>query len=247
MYGKTYLYFSVGLVIMMFFVQFFSLLLEAGRTDYFKSFYIPMFFMLYAFSSIVAVGTSFPSLRSPDKASNFLQLPVAVFEKFLAEFLIRIIGFNLLFFPLFWLTFKISYGIYRLFSWSNQLIINEVDGLGLFSAFYDVNGLFENISVAFSIFSAMCFLFMGASYFKKYALFKTFLTLIFMVFFFMVLMIGLSHIFLPNYVEGFQIITFSRRINENLVSTEIYAAIIGVFSSLFFLPIAFLKLKEKQV
>lgn len=246
LYGKKYFYFFVVLVLFMFSVQIISLVTKSGRVDYFQSYYIPMFFGLYAISAIIAVGTSFSSLRSSNKASNFLQLPVIVSEKFLAEFLIRIVGFNLLFFPLFWLTFKLATFIYNLFGWANPLKIYQVESLGLFSAFYYVNGLFENISVALSIFSVFCFLFMGASYFKKYAILKTILTFFGLVFFGFVLMVALSHIFFPDYVEGFHIVIFPRRINENLISTHFYAAILGVFSSLFFLPIAFLKLKEKQ-
>lgn len=243
MYGKTYLYFSIGLAIALFSLDFFTLNTAYYKNNFFKNNYIPMFFMLYAISGILVIGTSFPSLRNKNKIANYILLPVATFEKFLGEFIIRIIGFNLLFFPLFWLVFKMAYAFYHLFEWAHPL---EIESFGIFSPFYGIPNTLDKFAVL-SILSLSAFLFMGAAYFKKNALVKTIITFSLLVIFFFVLMVGFSHLFLPNYVKGIDIEIFSRRINKDSIGVQLYAYIIGFGSSLFFIPIAYFKLKEKQV
>lgn len=244
MYGKSYLYFSIGLLIALFSINFFTLSTATISIRFLKGYYIPVFFMIYTISCVIAVGTSFPSLRNSNKISNYLLIPVSTFEKMLLEFMIRIIGFNLLFIPLYWLVFKIAYAVYHLFEWNNPIVIGSFD---IFSPFYALTNALDKFAVILSILSLSSFLFMGAAYFKKNALFKTIFTLSILVVFFFVLMVGFSHLFLPNKVEGIDIEILSRRINKDLWNTQLYAYIIGIGSSLFFIPLTYFKLKEKHV
>jgi len=242
--GRTYLYFSIGLFMTLFFIIFFTISTASPRLEFVKQYYIPIFFFTYLIGGVMAIGTSFPAFRNANSTINYLLLPVSDLEKFLVQFSIRIIGFTLLFFPLYWVVFKLAYSTYNLFEWKDPI---QIESFGIFSGFHYVVTTLDRFVAGFSIFSVTTFLFAGATYFKKYAVFKTMLTFSLFTIVLFVFMVLLSHLFLPDMVKGFDIRILNRKINDDLVSFQLYASIFGIGTSLFLLPLAYFKLKEKEI
>ena len=109
--GKTYLLALVGLVVILFIVDVFTLNTASPRINFNRGYYTPIFVFFLILSSVIAAGTAFSALRSSKSSINYLLIPVSNFEKFAVQFLIRIVGLVLLFLPLYWLTFKLAYSL----------------------------------------------------------------------------------------------------------------------------------------
>jgi len=242
---KTYLFFCVGIAIILFCANFFALNQTSTSRGFLKRDYQPLFFVTFTLCSIVAIGTSFPSLRNKKDSSHYLLLPASVFEKFLTQFLIRIVVFTAFFYILFWLEFKFTTAIYQSIEWKNTLTVKSFD---LATPFSDLTRTLDLLAVLFGIFSIATFLLMGAAYFKKYALFKTILAFGLLIGLFFLTMVVGSHMFYPEKTqEFFSIKIDTYKISENLHNVQMYIYIVVTAASLFFLPITYFKLKEKQV
>jgi hypothetical protein len=191
------------------------------------------------------MGTSFPALRNKKEASHYFLLPASIFEKFLIQFLIRIVAFSTFFYLIFWLEFKFTAAIYQSIEWRKTITIESFD---LFAPFTDLNRTLDLLAVLFGMFSIASFLLMGAAYFKKYALFKTILTFGVFAGVFFLTMVLFSHIFYAEKMRSFLSIELDTyRISENLYNTQMFFYIPAIAASLFFLPTAYFKLKEKEI
>lgn len=243
--GKTYLFVMIGLVLALVFIHFFTLSTASNRVDFKTSYYIPIFFFTFIIGLVVSGGTSFPALRSSQHSINFLLLPVSNLEKFIVQFLFRVLFFILLFVPLYWITFNIAYGIYGLFEWTNFIYLEPFE---LFSVFSEITTTLDKLATVFSIISLAAFAFAGATYFKKYAFFKTILAFSLLIFCSFLLMVLFSHIFFPsNSRDVFEVKIENYYINKDLNNEQLFMYIFGMASSLFLLPLAYFKLKEKEV
>ena len=241
--AKTYLFFSVGIAIALFLANFF--VLNQTRSIFKLRDYQPLFFVTFALCSVIAIGTSFPALRNKKEASHFFLLPVSTFEKFLLQFLIRIVAFITFFFLLFWLEFKFTAAIYQSIEWKKTITIESFD---LFAPFADLTRTLDLLAVLFGMFSIASFLFMGAAYFKKYALFKSILSFGVLIGIFLLTMVTCSHIFFPEKLRSFFSIELpDYKMYENLYNIQLFFYIIIMAASLFFLPTAYFKLKEKEI
>lgn len=241
--AKTYLFFCVGIAIALFLANFFAL--NQTRSIFKLRDYQALFFVTFALCSVIAIGTSFPALRNKKEASNYFLLPASTFEKFLLQFLIRIVAFITFFFLIFWLEFKFTAAIYQSIEWEKTITIESFD---LFSPFTDLTRTLDLLAVVFGMFSITSFLLMGTAYFKKYALFKTILAFGLLIGIFFLTMVAYSHIFYPEKMNRFFSIELQDyKISENLYNIQLFLYILIMAASLFFLPIAYFKLKEKEV
>lgn len=241
--GKTYLLALLGLVVILFIVDVFTLNTASPRINFNRGYYTPIFVFFLILSSVIAAGTAFSALRSSKSSINYLLIPVSNFEKFAVQFLIRIVGLVLLFLPLYWLTFKLAYSFYNLFA----VVSENVESYNLLSPFqWQINRV--DIYILVSITSgSMLFAFCGAAYFKKQALFKTILTFALLVLAWFLLMVTLSHMFYDhNSKQFFEIKLRSYKVQELFYNTQIYATILFAGLSLFLLPLAYFKLKERE-
>ena len=251
--GKKYLGFIAVLWIVLFLLDFFLIntasiikLNETGiRIKYFRlDTYQPTFLVTLILSLILVVGSSFPALRKKDSTINFLFVPVSLLEKYLVQFVFRILIFSVIYIVLFWLDFKFATFVYNLFEWKNQ---TEVPSFELLNLFKKNIPLLDRKIIVLSIFSIASLLFASSTFFNKNALLKTILTLGVLGLITYLFSVLLSHVFLPNQVQGFNVTVFDRKLSNNLNTIQILVYVIGVFSSLFFLPLAYFKLKEKEV
>lgn len=211
---------------------------------FFKSYYTPLFIFFIISGTILSSGTSFPALRSSNKSINYLLLPASTLEKFLVQFLIRVLTFVLLFIPIYWLIFKFSYNFYGLFG----TVLESMKGYTLLSPF---QGEIEDLNFYLIIITAIMsclFAFVGATYFKKYALFKSIFTFALTAFFVFLLMVLLSHLFFDHTAkEFFEIKLRSYSIYENVNNIQLYFAILFTAMSLILFLLAYFKLKEREI
>ncbi len=239
---KLYTFFSIGLFIALLFFQFFALA-SAKRTFNLND-YILIFYLAIVPGMISVIGSSFPALRNQSETTNYLMLPVASFEKFSVQFIIRGILFPCLFIILFWLEFKLSKYLYLLFDWS---YVNEIHNFKLFDFLAQVEKQSDKIVLILSFFSVAMFFFTGATFFKKYAVYKTLFTFAFLLGAVFLFSITLSHIFYPEMTQGFEIEIESYNTIGNLGNVQVCVYSIGALSSLFLLPLAYFNLKGKEV
>ncbi|WP_139958530.1 hypothetical protein [Flavicella sediminum] len=243
--AKTYLFFAIGLLVVLFFADYFSISQTNSTIGYTEKQYSPLFFVMFTICSILVMATSFPELRNKKEASHYFLLPASTFEKILVQFLIRIVAFTVVFFLIFWIDFKMTHIIYQAIEWNKPIAIKSFD---LFTPFYDLTRTTDLIAVILAMFSVATFLLMGSSIFRKYALFKTILSFGILLGIFFLTMVFYSHVFYPEKVKNFFSIEIqSYKIRPYLYNVQLFVYILISFASLFFLPLTYFKLKEKQV
>jgi len=203
----------------------------------------------------VYVGTAFPALSNRNKTTSYLLTPGSTFEKFMVQLMIRIVILIPTALVIFWLAVYLA---------KASLVANTTIDFNAAIQITDFhfNELFENNKqqnqiIFLCIFSFGTFLFAGASYFKRYALAKTLITLAIGIGLVFLLFVLLSHIFFPNVTHGFENRLLSHllivqesgspKMVENPYNMKLFWYAIGHFSWLFFLPLAYFKLKEKEV
>lgn len=105
---KTYFWTLAGVTLVLFGINYFFLLSYQWKTKEFisQNYFFP--FLLSITVMIYFVGTAFSELRDRIKTQNFLLLPASVFEKFLAQFVIRFVLFLPLMFLLFFVTTRLA-------------------------------------------------------------------------------------------------------------------------------------------
>jgi hypothetical protein len=250
---KKYLIFIGVLVIVLLLIDFLAIekgssfrTTENGLTEYFFRIntYQVLYVSAFLITIVLAVGSSFSALRKKDSTTSYLLLPASILEKYLVEFLLRIVVFSLLFTFIFWIDFKLAASLYNFL---NLEYFTEIPNFGFFDIFPKNMNPLDRKVISLSMLSFASFLFASATFFKKNVILK------------MVLLVGvfglatflfsvlLSHLFLPNEVSGFQVRVFDRFLENRLNTIQLCIYVIGTFSSLFLLPLGYFKLKEKQV
>ncbi|MGK7395065.1 MAG: hypothetical protein ACNS62_10845 [Candidatus Cyclobacteriaceae bacterium M3_2C_046] len=160
--------FSVAVMILLFLIQ------RANQHSVWETDdYMKFFLVLYIFSGVIYAGYAFSSFRNKEKTINYLMIPASSLEKFLFEFISRIIFFMLGMPLLFWLLANLEYGIGSLilpdflaqpFSWREA-----------YNLIFDQEAMVGWKKLAFILTGALVLIipFTGASYFKKYPLLKS--------------------------------------------------------------------------
>lgn len=211
-------------------------------------------FMFYMMAVGVIVGTAFPDLTDKIKTANYLLSPGSTFEKFLVQFLLRIVFFIPIALGIFWIAIRLAkaslvpapevlYGnqffdpaVVPYFEF-RLMVTQGVDKL------WDV---WQIVFMIFGFFSYGAYLFAGGTYFKRYALLKT--VVISGVLFISCILFSmlLSNIFYPKETRGFNFYLQTFQITEKLDSTQFFLLYLSLIPWIFFLSIAYFKLKEKE-
>lgn len=250
---KKYLIFIGVLIIVLFILDLFFIesvstfkVLENNDREYFyrKSEYKSLFLVTFLIALFLVVSSSFPAFRKKESTSAYLLLPASALEKFLVQFIIRILLFSIVFIVVFWADFKLASIAYNLFDFKKDILLPN---FALFDLFHNKMKLLDKVAIVLSILSFASYLLLNAVHFRKNVILKT--IVLFGVFVLIVFLVNviLSHLFLPNEVYGFDMRVYHRYLENGLRSDQLYTYIIGVFSSLFLLPLTYFKLKEKQV
>ncbi|WP_298765441.1 hypothetical protein [uncultured Polaribacter sp.] len=267
--GKTYLFTLLGLCIVLFFINTFNLIDYTKQIQYidnhkidsvynvnitfFKKSYLPPFLISLFIGILVSAGTAFPALGSNKKSLHYLLLPVSNLEKFVAQFLIRIVAFVLLYFILFWSIFKVSYLFFEIFEPISNTLKNYtiLDPLTIYHkykyAVFNVKSIHYYIFISLFLFVTF-FAFAGASYFKKYALFKTVFAFAIIAFSVFLLQLLCSHIFYAHGEnEFFELKLTKHFVSKRVTNHDLYYLVLFSGISLFLAPLAYFNLKEREV
>lgn len=243
--SKKYISFIISLFLVLLIFDLFFILQEYNRFN--LQDYQPLFLLTFIIGLVIVVGTSFPLLRDKKSTINYLMLPASIFEKFLIQFVIRILCFMVLFVPVFWLDFKLADSIYNLFEWKNYV---EIASFELFAPFkYKSISTIDLIATICGLFSIATFLFAGATYFSKKVLPKTFFSFaLFVGLVFVSFVLG-TFVFYPEkfHIVNQPVFVEDYKVSKDLYNAQLYCYVIAMVSSLFLLPLSYFKLKEKEL
>ncbi|MBA0884803.1 hypothetical protein [Flavobacterium undicola] len=207
-------------------------------------------FMFFMMGVGVIVGTAFPDLTDKIKTANYLLSPGSAFEKFLVQFLLRIGIFIPIALGIFWIAIRLAKAslipemLYETHFFDPavvpyfeyRLLVTRVD---------KVWDIWQILFMIFGFFSYGTYLFAGTTYFKRYALVKTVVISAILFFSCILFSMLLSNIFYTQ-TKFFDIRLQTFYVTENLDSTEFSLLSISLLSWVFFIGMAYFKLKEKE-
>lgn len=251
LHGKTYLYALAAMTVVFFFYNYYKISTtnilgfraSNNVVEYYRyslGIFIGDFTFMFFCSLVFVVGTSFPMLRKTTTTSNYLLLPASTLEKFFTQFCIRFLVFPLFYVLIYWITFKLAVIAYFIFEHVPTVKVEIFTFSDAILKSIDDKGTIVIIGISL-------FTFAGATFFKKYAIFKTIITFLIMGFTYYVFAVAFSYIFIPNWVKGFEPNYFTRTIINNYSNIDFLVYFLFSFSSLFLVFIAYFKLKEKEL
>jgi hypothetical protein len=203
-----------------------------------------VFIMLFFTLGIIYTSNSFPSFRSSGKTISYLMLPASASEKYLFEFLTRIVGFVLLMPVFFWLAANIEGVVIHLFI--PGLEEYKFSFAKAWQKFHGGGGKtgWDIMAIVQSCLFVFVAAFTGASHFSKSPLLKSVFTFSLLFGgFFLFGYLAWKGLNLDEYhLQNNQRILFLKKGNETMC---VSLAILGINLSL--LAISWFRLKEKEV
>ncbi|RVT77547.1 hypothetical protein EOD40_07020 [Flavobacterium sufflavum] len=207
-------------------------------------------FVFFMMGVGVIVGTAFPDFTDKIKTANYLLIPGSTFEKFLVQFLLRIGFFIPIALGIFWIAIRLA---------KASLLPEMINGNQFFDPvkvpYFEYCLLvtregklwdtWQILLMIFGFFSYGTYLFAGSTFFKRYALVKTVVISIILFFSGILFSMLLSNVFYSS-PRFFDIQFYAFQVTDNFDSTEFSLLSLSLLSWVFFLPIAYFKLKEKE-
>ena len=202
-------------------------------------------FGVYLMMVGAVVGTAFPGLHNRVKACNYLITPGSTLEKYVVQFMIRIVIF-----------FPVALGIFWVSAHLAKASFMVVDpGIGIDPAIYIADFHYDNffgllyhrdlLPTILSLVSYATFLFAGSVFFTRVALAKTLILIKVIAIVLLLWIVLLSYIFFPVETHGINAFLPSYVIGD-IDNFKVFFYCWGGLSWIFFLPLAYFKLKEKE-
>jgi len=198
--------------------------------------FVSLFFPL----GIIFAGLSFPAFRSKEKSMSYLMLPVSASEKFIFEFLTRVVLFIILMPLIFWIVANLEGAAVHYFV--PDLINYKFSFSGFNHTPIDNEGWISYaIAQGFLLVFVVCFT--GASHFTKSPLMKTMFTISMIA-----IGYGLFTLFLVKglHLEAYQIQNKKVFFIENEHDGLVFLAILTTMINISLMAIAWFRLKEKE-
>ncbi|HEY3370909.1 MAG TPA: hypothetical protein VGK10_08685 [Prolixibacteraceae bacterium] len=233
---KSYLYTLVGMSIVVYAITYLSMI---RPVNFPFTNYIPLF-IFYMLGIGAIIGSAFPVLKDHIKTTNYLMLPGSMFEKFMVQIFVRMV----LLIPLSLFIFWIGVHLAKVTAVHEGQMIADFTFSELFG---HIIKLRDQFLIIVSIFSMATLLFAGSVYFNRFSLVKTSIVFFLMIGIVVLTFVLFSHLFYPAETHGFHIQLQNYKITEDLYNTQLAGYLLGALSWLFFLPLAYFKLKEKEV
>lgn len=241
---KIYLFSIIGLGIAIYAFTYLIMRTNGGGFNRHDD-YIPLI-LIYLTAIGAIIGTAFPALNNQIKTSIYLLAPGSTFEKYMIQFVIRVVLFIPFALVIFWIGVHLA---------KASLIPNprfnidpsKIPDFNFPDLFKGVPTFRDKLMIVISIFSVSTVLFAGSAYFNRFALVKTLIISGIIVGAVVLSFVFFSHIFYPTETHGFEIELITYKIKEDLYNVQLAFYILGALSWLFFLPLAYFKLKEKEV
>ncbi len=186
-----------------------------------------LFAFLFTILSVAYAGFAFPGLRTKEKAHSYLMVPATISEKYLFEFLNRIILFLIVMPLLYWL-------VYNLEGYWARMLHPEFGFAGF--SYFQKEALGNPWLKVMSMFQGLLLLtapFLGAVVYRRYPIVKTFLWAILISVVHMIL----AYIWQRNFHGGFE------SLNNSMILPALYMVLINIGV----LTLSYFKLKAKQV
>jgi hypothetical protein len=221
--------------------------------------YSVLFILLFFFIGVGYSSSAFPAFRSKEKSLTYLMLPATLPEKFVFEFLTRIVLFFVLMPLLFWGVVYIESGLIHQFvpDFEQFNVLNSSWNHGIFSVPSNGtsdSGPFGSPHNYYTIQNMLLILlttFTGASHFTKSPFLKTMLTVAIIYagygIFISLLVKGLN---LNSLNSSFFHLLFFRNQNDAVAiqhDAVFFASLVLTVINLTLLSIAFFRLKEKEI
>jgi hypothetical protein len=227
--------------------------------DQYGTFSIRTYFNFFIISLLalgVYIGTAFPSFSERTTAGSFLLFPASNFEKLLSQFLLYIIAGMGILVALFWIDAhlvrlslshleSVRVGKFIIIPFSYSSLINCINTIFGYEA-RDIGIKFISFFIMIII-SVAGFLFTTRLFFRRFALAKSIFCAVLLIFSLPCLLVVCSHLFLPGETQGFIIQFPSYKSLWGLYNYELLLYGLLVIICIFFLPLAYFKLKEKQL
>lgn len=192
------------------------------------------------------VGMSFPDFSSKTSSMSYLLLPSSNFEKFMSQFFIRIVLGTVLFFIIFWIDARLArataLAVLSQFEYAPTIKPFEFSNI-----FYNIDRVFDRLVLIGCMVSIGTYLYSVRLYFKKLALVKTVISMTVAVLLMMLLFVTLSHVFYPGNYGWWDIQLNTYEIYKHYGNMDLWIYTIFLLSWIFFLPLGYFKLKEKQI
>jgi hypothetical protein len=229
---KNYLFFFAGIAVGIYLILFQDMgIWWTGKdSKFYQTGFVIGLLGLGAF-----IGDAFNGLNSKTKTANYLLLPASTFEKILSQFLIRFVLGGCLFLLLFW----VDAYLVRATIAHKEIIKHDIVP-------FHYSMLSEWVGDGFMLFSVMLsvsigtFLFAVRLFFRRFALIKTIITGFVLYFLILCFLALFSYISLPAEVHIVGTLW-------PIYNIQSFAYCIAYAAWLFLLPLAYFKLKEKQV
>jgi hypothetical protein len=206
--------------------------------------YYGMFLIVFFTTAIICAGTAFPAFRSKDRSFNYLMNPASLFEKFLWEFVGRILVFMVIVPVLYWAVYNLEGSVVQMFSpaftFESQLSYFPPS---------DIHIGPERIECIYALMISCSLLmftipFAGAATFDKNPLIKTLFSVAAIFFFNLFLVYFFLNILeLRQYHQRSNRILFMANAGDVIITT----LIVTILMNAAFISVAFFKLKEKEV
>ncbi len=209
-----------------------------GKTKIVDEYHISVFLFAFFAGCFIWCGQAFPAFRSKEKSMEYLMTPVSTFEKFLFEFINRILIYIIGFPIVYWIFTNLVTGIFHVYYPDYQ---NYKFGFEVLFSKLSSREITLAVSIALFVFT---FPFTGATYFKKTPLLKTIL----IVFLLVSVYFGIGFML----VEVLDIQEY-RKANRSVLfmQSEEDAKLAGIWAAWIahatLLTISYFKLKEKEV
>ncbi len=203
------------------------------------------FLFIFFVTGIIYCGTAFPGLRSKEKAIGWLLLPVSTFEKYIFEFINRILLFLVLMPLLFWMVYLIEGSFVSMIFPSYKMNMTFITSI----IFYDFQPPVEYKSWYILLISSLVSLafiipLTGATAFMKHPLLKTLLAFAIVFLFHFLLGFFLVQVLeLDRYSPRNESILFVGSEKSALIFFTTYSLIINFA----LIACGYFKIKEREV
>ena len=251
--SKRYLYFFAGAAVGIYLLFLFGMLRFFDQRFTVESSYYYSMFILSLVALGAYIGSAFPAFSEKPTTASYLLFPASHFEKLLSQFLLYFVAGTIIFTFLFWVDAHLARlsllnlesvrtGKWVIEPFSYSMILNP-------SPYpHSKKNILEYGLQWIMMFSVISFLFTARLFFNKFALAKSIISGIVIAISISCLMVLCSHLFFPEKTQGFEIALVSYHsdfFNTDTGVLFIYSLCLIV--CLFFLPLAYFKLKEKQL
>ncbi len=216
---------------------------------YHYSNYIPWLIIFIVGMGTIGISTAFPATKNKVTLSGYLMLPASIFEKYLVQFVVRVVLLIPILLFIFWIDAQIARKIVMLI-YDGEII--EFEAFSFSKIFYMMNTGQHSFMAKCLIYSgtmaAISFLFCMATFFNRYKLFKAVITYFIIIMLFLLSMTIYSHLFFSEKLDYL----FDIYVQEYFISKEwnnipLFFTILSIGLSLFMLPLGYFKLKEREV